>query len=97
MLDQKAFLESYSRALVPAMLKENIQDEIKEMAALLGMLTFLLLRTVSVAQNSAKCMHKVQAVRSESSTIFQSGVLDSRILCAMICSDESAHIAGEEL
>lgn len=48
-LDQKAFLESYSRALVPAMLKENIQDEIKEMAALLGMLTFLLLRTVSVA------------------------------------------------
>ena len=74
MLDQKAFLESYSRALVPAMLKENRQDDIKEMAALLGMLAFLLLRTVSVAQHSDNCMHKVQAVRSEYSTIFQSGV-----------------------
>ena len=43
MLDQKAFLLSYGGAIVPAMLKDNREEEIKEMAALLGLSPVLLI------------------------------------------------------
>jgi hypothetical protein len=38
--DQKAFLSAYAKALVPAMLMDNRQDEIRETAALLGLFPF---------------------------------------------------------
>ena len=40
--NQKAFLSSYSKALVPTMLMDNREEQLREMAALLGMpLAFL--------------------------------------------------------
>ena len=41
-LNQKALLSSYSRALVPAMLVDNREEELREMAALLSMSLFTL-------------------------------------------------------
>ncbi|BDA48015.1 Serine-protein kinase ATM [Coccomyxa sp. Obi] len=94
-LNQKALLSSYSRALVPAMLMDNREEELREMAALLAVdVRKLLERNMDAIVGMT---FPLTRTGEDSDKALARSMLEENIMAAVFTGDERNKLFGDKI